>query len=237
MSLLLKPKSAFLVILTLTSLLLLFNLSIRFYRSYVEVDCPLPSSVVTSSGADSHEEVEDNLKTPKLEDKKLCCPKVYMYDPRDVLRRAQQIRGKPLKLEHLDPLNFASTFEDTPYKGNVSIPPESRVEVLTKLLRWVPGGYSNQSLLIPLRSPHARIWYSKDFLNIFNFRLALSSCITRDPSEAELFFVPMSVHTNYSHGRKESESDEWNALFASLTNYQFLFEHFTGTTLFSEVYP
>jgi hypothetical protein len=110
------------------------------------------------------------------------------------------------------------------------------MKVLAQLLRWMAQDDElNQSLIIPNTDPNTSIWYSKDFLNLFSMRIALSQCVTTNPLEAELFLVPMSVHTDHSHGRKtplwgRPVSGEWDRLFASLTNYQSIFEHFTAKT-------
>jgi hypothetical protein len=134
-------------------------------------------------------------------------------------------------LTHLDPLNLAETFTNIPYSGNISIPLNDRVKVLSQLLRWIPDPEEvTQSLIEPNNDSSSKIWYSKDFVNIFSMRVALSNCVTNDPKEAELFLVPMSVHTDHAHGRKTPLSKHWDVLFASLTDYQLLFEHFSSKT-------
>jgi hypothetical protein len=212
----------------LIGFLALFNVGIRVYNDMAE-DCEIEKDKVvlaSSFTGDEHGRIQTSLQNTKL-----CCPKVFIYDPRIVLQKAQLLHDKPLLLQHLDPINILETFDHIPYHGNTSIPEEDRVHVLTQLLRWMPQEDEvNQSLIIPHNDPKAKVWYSKDFVNMFSMRIALSQCVTTDPREAELFLVPMSVHTDHAHGRKTPLSGEWDALFASLTNYQSIFEHFTART-------
>ena len=207
--------------------LALVNLSIRVYED-VTTDCPVDEDVTLSHNY--HEETLHNNNNI-IHSETLCCPKVFIYDPRKILLRAQRLHDKPLLLQHLDPLNFPETFDRIPYDGSQSIPEHDRVKVLTQLLRWMPQEDEvNQSLIVPFGDSETKIWYSKDFLNMFSMRIALSKCVTTDPHEAELFLIPMSVHTDHNHGRKTPLSGEWDALFSKLSNYQLLFEHFSINT-------
>ena len=237
-------KQTFKYIAVLIGLLIVVNIGIRVYDD-VTADCPVERDrVVFAGGANSNSHGGADLVTSSaLHSSTLCCPKVYLYDPRAILKKAQALYDKPLHLHHLDPLNVVDTFAHIPYQGNVSIPEAKRVEVLTQLLRWMPQEDEvNQSLIIPPAnvipdnhsipdSPSSsKIWYSKDFVNLFSMRIALSQCVTSDPREADLFLVPMSVHTDHNHGRKSPLSGEWDTFFGSLTNYQAIFEHFTDKT-------
>lgn len=218
-------KQTFSIIGVLILVLLLFNISIRVYDD-VFSDCDLETDKVTLS--ESYIAVS---REKSHHSSKLCCPKVFIYDPRVIERKAQQLHDQPLHLNHLDPLNIPETFDHIPYGGNASIPASDRVRVLTELLRWMPDGDEiNQSLIIPAGDPVSKIWYSKDFVNMFSMRIALSQCVTTDPHEADLFLVPMSVHTDHAHGRKTPLSGEWDTFFASMTNYQLIFEHFSAKT-------
>jgi len=213
----------------LLAVLLVISTLYYQFKYYEFTPCPKTSTHVVNS---LHYDIEVTTKAEKVKaSRKLCCPKVFIYDPRIIEDKANLHHNKPLKLHHLDPLNKRSIYDNFSYSGNSSVDKDMRTAVLTQLLLWSPDAeHHNQSLIIPSPNQDARIFYSKDFVNIFNFRVSISKCVTTDPREAELFLVPMSVHTDHSHGKSKLQSEEWDKFFSKLTDYQLIFEHFNEKT-------
>lgn len=155
----------------------------------------------------------------------LCCPRVYIYSIADIEKRASDIVGKPLQITDIDPLNRFSL--RLSFARNTSIAAKDRISVLNDALKDVPT-----QLKIPYNwDVKEFVTISKDYINMFLLRLALSDCITTDPKEAELFIFPAAIHTSRAYdGHRQGTNRDWEKLFSTLDNYQRLFEHFNCET-------
>jgi hypothetical protein len=175
-------------------------------------------------------EVVPHYFESRNETEKLCCPRVFIYDPMDIERRASSITGKKMLLSEIDLLNgYADWYKASYTLGNNSIAFEDRIKILSEVLRDVPRHHYNK--INSTADSKAFTAISKDYINIMLLRLALSKCVTTDPSEAELFIVPTSVHTSRKYeGLRKDVNTDWENLFRTLTDYQRLFEHFSCET-------
>lgn len=162
----------------------------------------------------------------------MCCPKVYLYSPEDILHRARRLRPDlELHLNTLDPLNTDALMF---YQGNYSqpLPVSDRILMLTHALRWLPD-VPNRPLtnaedkLFENSHPGAALFYSKDYVHTFHLRLAVSGCVVSSPVEAELFIVPLSVHTDHPYGKRKGFQSQWDDFFSKLSDVQQIFPHLT----------
>ena len=113
------------------------------------------------------------------------------------------------------------------FQENLSIPKEDRIKLLAQLVADKPtqDKASNEDKWNSTRINDI----SKDYINIFLLRLALSDCVTSDPHEAELFIVPHAIHTSRGYnGSHTVKSKQWETLFSRLNDYQLLLPHFTS---------
>jgi hypothetical protein len=162
----------------------------------------------------------------------MCCPKVFLYDPSDILQRVQRLQAG-LKLTDLDPLNTdAVVFHQF---NNESVSDPERIPLLTEVLRWLPDvpnrPLKHEDQLFKYNSnSRAMLFYSKDYVHTFHLRLAISGCVVADPADAELFVVPISIHTDHPYGKKKGFQEEWDAFFSKLTDFQQIFQHLTPAT-------
>ena len=163
----------------------------------------------------------------------ICCPKVFLYDPNDVLERVKNSFKSSMKLSQLDPLNTDSVVFHQ--YVNHSVPRHERIPLLSNVLRWLPDVPNRaithaDNLFDDSVSSGAMLFYSKDFVHSFHLRLAVSGCVVTDPNEADLFVVPFSIHTDRRHGKKKVFQEEWNNFFSKLMDFQQIFQYLTDDT-------
>lgn len=163
----------------------------------------------------------------------ICCPRVYLYDPQEILERARRLSNSELKLTGLDPLNTDSVMFH--HFVNKTIPKLQRIPLLTEVARWLPHTPNRplirgDKLFEHIIDPSAMMFYTKDYVNSFHLRLAVSSCVVADPADADLFIVPLSVHTDHHHNENVDSAREWNDLFGKITDLQGIFQHYCAET-------
>ena len=167
--------------------------------------------------------------------KQLCCPKVFLYNPLDILERVHELQHhNNLQFTDLDPLNTDAVLFHQ-YR-NTSVPPPERIPLLSEVLRWLPDTanrpltHLDKMFAEDTSEPGALMYYSKDYVHMFHLRLAVSGCVVADPKEADLFIIPISVHTDHPYGKKKGFQNKWNTFFTEVTNFQTLFPYLTPET-------
>jgi hypothetical protein len=167
------------------------------------------------------------------EENSMCCPKVYLYDPKDILKRIRALTKTHLNLTDLDPLNTDAVMYH--HFNNTPVPQHSRIPLLTDVTRWLPRIPNRpltrmDRLFDNILDPSAMLFYSKDYVHAFHLRLAVSGCVISDPADAELFIIPMSIHTDHPYGKMKGFQEKWNDLFSKITDFQQIFHHYTAST-------